>query len=158
MNTIRIDEIKLFPYSAEHREHFKQLNKEWITKYFALEELDNYALDDPEGHILDHGGHIVMASLNGEIVGTCALINSGDGEYELAKMAVTGKGRGKGIGFLLGEAVIEIARKEGAKKVMLLSNRILHPALHVYRKLGFVEVPLTETGYRRADIKMELTL
>jgi GNAT superfamily N-acetyltransferase len=150
--------ISIIPYSAQHREHFKKLNQEWIMHYFELEEPDMLALENPEGHILEKGGHIVMAGFNGDIVGTCALIKTGHNEFELAKMAVNSKGRGKGIGYLLGAAVIDIARKEGAAKVELLSNRILLPALNLYRKLGFVEVPLPPNDYKRADIKMVLEL
>jgi ribosomal protein S18 acetylase RimI-like enzyme len=42
---------------------------------------------------------------------------------------------------------------------MLVSNTRLAPALRLYRKCGFVEVPM-EPGieYARADIQMELDL
>jgi hypothetical protein len=41
---------------------------------------------------------------------------------------------------------------------MLLSNRKLETALHLYQKLGFVEVADELKEYKRADIKMELAL
>jgi len=44
---------------------------------------------------LQPGGHILMARYNREIVGTCALIKTDDDTYELAKMAVTERARGK---------------------------------------------------------------
>jgi len=49
-----------------------------------------------------------MARYNREIVGTCALIKTDDDTYELAKMAVTERARGKNIGWLLGQAVINL--------------------------------------------------
>jgi ribosomal protein S18 acetylase RimI-like enzyme len=42
--------------------------------------------------------------------------------------------------------------------VELLSNTVLAPALALYRSLGFAEVPLPRTDYRRANIKMVLDL
>jgi len=58
-----------------------------------------------------------MARYNREIVGTCALIKTDDDTYELAKMAVTERARGKNIGWLLGRLLM--FRKLGAKKVFL---------------------------------------
>jgi len=50
-----------------------------------------------------------------EIVGTCALIKTDDDTYELAKMAVTERARGKNIGWLFGQ-VVNAARKLEQKK------------------------------------------
>jgi GNAT superfamily N-acetyltransferase len=76
----------------------------------------------------------------------------------MAKMAVTPAAQGHGIGALLGRAAVERARDLGARWIELLSNTALAPALHLYRKLGFVEAPLGTTDYRRADIRMVLKL
>ena len=103
-------------------------------------------------------GHILMARYNGEIVGTCALIKTDDATYELAKMAVTESARGKNIGWLLGQAVIHIAREIGAKKVFLESNTILEPAINLYYKLGFQKVVGRLSPYERCNIQMELNL
>jgi ribosomal protein S18 acetylase RimI-like enzyme len=55
------------------------------------------------------------------------------------------------------EASIEKARQLGAHTVILYSNTRLAPAITLYRKLGFYEVPL-DGPYKRSDIKMELPL
>ena len=99
-----------------------------------------------------------MAEVDGESVGTCALMKCPYGAYELAKMAVAPAAQGRGVGRALGEAAITRARALGAPRVELLSNTILEPALALYRSLGFVEVPLPKTDYRRANIKMVLEL
>jgi GNAT superfamily N-acetyltransferase len=150
--------LQIIPYESRHREMFRQLNEAWITHYFKLEEPDRRSLNDPEGYILDKGGFIFMAEYDNEIVGACALVKIDEQVAELAKMAVTDKVQGKGIGNALGKACIEKAREMGFKKVELLSNTKLHPAINLYRKLGFVEVPLPLTDYERADIKMEIVL
>ncbi|MBC6991836.1 GNAT family N-acetyltransferase [Hymenobacter sp. BT491] len=145
-------------YRPEHQPAFRALNHEWITHYFQLEEPDNRMLDDPQGYILDQGGHIFMASYQGQLVGTCALLRETDAVFELAKMAVTPSAQGLGIGRLLGEAAIAKARALGIRQLELLSNRRLSPALALYRKLGFVEAPLPASEYQRADIRMVLDL
>jgi len=65
--------------------------------------------------------------------------------------------RGMKIGELLGNAIIKKAGELRAKKVILYSNKKGSAAgINLYRKLGFVEVPLIGADYKRADIKMEL--
>ena len=152
------DSICILSYTSEHYNFFRQLNYDWITRYFHVEEADHHALDDPDQYILGKGGFIFMATYQHEIVGTCALIKTGPFVFELAKMAVSEKVQGKGIGYALGMACIEQARAAGAKKVELLSNTILQPAIYLYKKLGFTEVPLPVTEYERANIKMELAI
>ena len=46
----------------------------------------------------------------------------------------------------------------GARKVTLYSNRILSPAITMYEKIGFREVPMVKDLYERSDIKMEILL
>lgn len=150
--------VEILPYQPEHQPAFRALNHEWITRYFALEDLDRRMLDDPQGYILDHGGYIFMTRHQDQWVGTCALIKEPGDVYELAKMAVTPAAQGLGIGWLLGRAAIEKARAIGARELELLSNRKLAPALNLYRKLGFVEASLPASEYQRADIRMVLPL
>ncbi len=137
---------------------FRQFNEEWITRYFRMEEGDYKALDHPKEYILDQGGHIFMALYKGEPVGTCSLIRMEDGNYELAKMGVSPKTQGLGIGFLLGQACIDKARTLGATRVYLESNTSLKPAISLYHKLGFRKVAGPPSPYERCDIQMELPL
>ncbi|WP_238395733.1 GNAT family N-acetyltransferase [Pontibacter pudoricolor] len=150
--------VAILDFEPRHAAKFRELNEEWITRYFVMEEADHKSLGDPQGYILDKGGYILMAEYNQEVVGTCALINEGNGVYELAKMAVTPKVQGLKIGKLLGEAAIQKAREAGAVKVYLVSNRKLETALNLYKRLGFAEVPMPPSIYERADIKMEIEL
>lgn len=150
--------VKVIAYTSVYRQQFKQLNEEWITQYFRMEEADYRSLDHPEEYILDKGGHIFIALYNNEPVGTCALINMGDGSFELAKMAVSPLARGKGIGWLLGQHCIEKARALGASRVYLESNTILKPAIQLYHKLGFRKVAGPPSPYERSNIQMEVRL
>jgi ribosomal protein S18 acetylase RimI-like enzyme len=152
------DNIKIIESKPEHFFYFKKFNLEWIDKYFEMEESDEKILNNPEKYILAKGGFIFMAELNDEIVGTCALLKIDDDTFELAKMAVINKAKGKGIGFLLGMKCIEKARQCGAEKIILQSNTILEPAINLYRKLGFEEVDTFPSEYKRSNIHMELNI
>ena len=147
---------EILPYNPAYKDAFRGLNHEWINKYFELEDLDNQILDNPESFILSRGGQILFARYQNQIVGTCALLKITDTCYELGKMAVTARVQGLKIGQSLCKAAIAEAKARGAGKIELYSHRSLQPALHVYQKLGFREVPCPPHGYKRADIKMEL--
>lgn len=152
--------IKIVSYKPKYQEHFKKLNEEWITAYFNMEEADSKALDHPKEHILDTGGHIVVALYKDAPIGVCALLKSNDMEwdFELAKMAVSPNFRGLGIGWLLGNAVIYKARSLGARKIYIESNTALASAIKLYRNLGFEEVSGYPTPYERCNIQMILKL
>ncbi len=93
------------------------------------------------------------------MLGTCAIIRHSKSVLDLAKMAVHAEARGRGYGDLLLEAAVDFARRAGARTLMLISNSGLEPALRLYAKHGFCQVPLQGShGYARADVQMELDL
>jgi GNAT superfamily N-acetyltransferase len=152
-------DVQIVDYNPAYQEAFKQLNEEWISKYFKMEAADHKALDHPQKNIIDKDGYILVALYNNKPVGVCALIKMEDDpdyEYELAKMAVSLLAQGKSIGWLLGKAAIEKAKSLGAKKLYLESNTILQPAISLYYKLGFQKVVRRATPYERCNIQMEL--
>ncbi len=136
------------------------MNIWWVKQYFKVEPIDLEYLENPEKKIINKGGYIYFALLDNEPIGACALVKmdeTGD-LFELSKMGVLPKAQGIKAGWKLGTAAIEKAKSIGAKKLYLESNRILTPALTLYRKLGFIELSDFESPYERANIAMELTL
>ncbi|MDQ8204106.1 bifunctional helix-turn-helix transcriptional regulator/GNAT family N-acetyltransferase [Pelagicoccus sp. SDUM812003] len=152
------ESVEIVTYRRELADDFYRLNEEWITRYFTLEESDRRQLLNPEQSIVEKGGDILFALVDGECLGTCALVPHGEGCLEMAKMAVAPRARGFGLGKKLGLAAIERAKELGASRIYLESNRSLVPAISLYRKLGFVEVDGGPSPYARADIQMELRL
>lgn len=151
--------LRIVPYRPEHREAFYALNIAWIEKSFVVEEVDRQVLSDPEGHLLNPGGYILMAEYGENIVGTVSLRKTGEDRFELTKMAVDEQYRGLKIGYRLGVGIIESGKAAGAKRIELFSNtKGSAAAIQLYRKLGFTEIPLGEKGYARADIRMEIWL
>jgi GNAT superfamily N-acetyltransferase len=153
------DEVTIREFARGDEDAFYRLNEEWIVRYFAMEPKDRAALEDPHGEILDRGGRMFFAVFRGEIVGCCALLASGPGEFEVAKMAVTQSAQGKGIGRRLLRAVIDAARAAGAARLFLESNSRLAPAISLYETAGFRHIPperRAASPYARCDVSMEL--
>lgn len=154
-------QVTFHEFRAGDAEAFRMLNEQWIAKYFAFEEEDLKVLNDPEKHILEPGGRIYFASLDGEIAGCCALIVNGEQSYELAKMAVREDLRNQGIGKALLVHVIDAARSLRARKLTLGTNSRLTNAIHLYESIGFRRLdPATmePSHYERADVFMEMLL
>ncbi|WP_458690437.1 GNAT family N-acetyltransferase [Nocardia tengchongensis] len=139
---------------------FKDLNLEWIEAFFAVEAADLATLDDPQA-IVEHGGEVLIARLDGEAVGCVALVQEEPGVFELSKMAVSPRFRGRGIGRVVLTAAIDRVRALGATEFFLASNARLASAVHLYETMGFVHVPPSElppSPYDRADVFMRYPL
>ena len=154
-------EVEIVEYQLQYKKTFYELNRKWIEQYWELEPHDIEVLENPEKYILEKGGHIFVALYNGFPVGVCALSpmpNESGYDFELAKLAVNNSIQRKGIGRRLCEAVINKARELGGEKLFLESNTRLKPAIALYRKLGFKELPEYHPAYARGNIQMELSL
>jgi GNAT superfamily N-acetyltransferase len=154
-----MNKVEIVDFTPEYAKNFEQLNFEWLEKYFYIEDYDRKVLGNPQKYIMEPGGYIFMALINGEIVGTVALIYREEGVYELSKMAVTDKFQGNRIGQKLMYHCICFAGKNHFKRLFLDSNRKLTPAITLYHKVGFKEIPTPEDSpYDRSDIRMELNI
>ena len=146
-------------FSADLAREFHNINAEWITAMFALEDTDRAVLENPQARIIDGGGAILFVEAAGVgIIGTCALQRTGPGRYELTKMGVRETVRGLKAGEFLLNAVIARAAALDADLLYLLTNARCAAAVHLYEKLGFVHDPeiMAEYGarYRRCDVAM----
>ncbi len=138
---------------------FRDINLEWIERYFVVEAKDREVLGNPHKYILDPGGAILLAVEGERPVGVVSLVVIGEGSVALAKLGVRPEAQGKGAGRMLVEAAIRAARDMGMKRVYIETNSSLGPALKLYRDAGFQ--PLKETvpsPYARADVQLELLL
>ena len=150
--------IEIIDFSDDLKDPIRLLNYEWLQKYFRIEEGDIISLSNPKEQIIDKGGYIFYAKSSNQIVGTASLLKKSDGVFEIGKMAVTGTAQGSGIGTILLEHCLEMAKQKSIKKLVLYSNTKLTSAIHLYRKYGFIEVELEKGLYERANIKMEKLL
>jgi putative acetyltransferase len=148
--------ISIIEYQDHHQPIFKALSAVWLEHYNLMESHDIEILDNPRELILKNGGVIYLAKHNDEIVGSAALINEHDGLYELAKMTVAKSHQKMGISKLLLERCLEKAKELRAIKIILFSNNQLKAALGLYEKYGFQHVPVEDSLFATADVKMEL--
>ena len=151
--------VTIIPFEPLYAKAFKDLNIAWLEKYFYVESKDEILLKKCKESIIDQGGFIFFAKLDGDIVGCFSLIKLNENTFELGKMAVSEAHQGLKIGQQLLQFAISFAKQKNWKKLSLYSSTKLPTALHIYKKHGFVHVKLEEDlPYARSDVKMELVL
>lgn len=152
-------ELQILPYQPKYKNDFVTLNLDWLEEYFEVEPYDKKILEDCENQILAKGGHIFFVLQEAVVVGTFAFMKIENGVYELSKMAVPKNFRGAGIGNQMMAFSIRFAEQHHWQKLLLYSNTKLENSIHLYRKYGYVEIPLESNApYQRGNIKMELIL
>tara|TARA_Y100000768_G_scaffold380910_1_gene358757 strand:- start:12 stop:482 length:471 start_codon:yes stop_codon:yes gene_type:complete len=154
-----MDKLKIVPFNADYKSAFEHLNREWIEEYFVMEEEDLKTLQNPESYVMERGGEIFFAVLDGDVVGTAAMIQTSKGVYELAKMAVAKNLQGLGIGKKLLKRCIDFSKEKEAIEIFLITNDSLKPALNLYLSCGFVLNDQNDDNrYERGNTKMNLIL
>ncbi len=158
LNAKQRQDVRLVGYREAYKGHFKQLNCEWIERYFTVEPSDKRILSNPKKYIIDKKGFVYMARLGNEVVGTYALIRIHAKVYELAKMAVTAAHQKQGIGTEMLDHALARAKALKLEKLILYSNTQLAPAINMYFKKGFRVISKHDHHNNRANIKMEMAL
>jgi len=151
---MKLDYFRILEFEDHLSKYVKILNVAWLQKYFYVEENDELTLSNPQKYIINKGGFVFFAKLNDEIVGTVSLLKINDHAFELAKMAVDESVQGLGIGKKLIEHCFIFCQSNHIQQLVLYSNTKLESAIHLYKKYGFVEVPLDCNSYKRCNIKM----
>lgn len=154
------DDVQFYALrNAADAQSFADLNREWLKEFFYVEAEDERILSNPVATIIEPGGHIFLARTAEGTVGACALFPIPGGDFEFAKMAVSPRAQGRGIGRNLLLFALDQARTLGAKIVLICTSSTLGAANHLYKSVGFV--PSTDPrhhAYARADVYLELTL
>jgi len=153
--------VEIVEFHRRYARYFRDLNYEWLEKYFEVEPYDRIVLNDPRKQIIKLGGCVFFARVKAEVVGTCALLKHTERKYELAKMGVTERFRGRGVGHRLTQAAIDKARSLGADTLVLATSKLLPVANHLYESMGFQYTDLSIIGplpYKRETIVMAMEL
>jgi N-acetylglutamate synthase-like GNAT family acetyltransferase len=152
-------DLKILPFQDEFAKAFYELNIEWLETYFYVEDYDKEVLSNPKKYIINPGGYIFSVIEHDTVIGTVALMPYSERVFELTKMAVAPKHRGNKIGQQLMQYCIDFAIKNKFDALVLYSNILLENAIYIYRKYGFIEIPVEENSpYKRCNIKMELAI
>ena len=138
---------------------FHDINAEWITSMFVMEDVDRHVLQNPRETIIDPGGAVLFVELDGRgIVGAGALRWSEPGQLELTKMGVKLGLRGLKAGEFLLDALIARAATMQPDRLYLLTSKRCEAAVHLYEKSGFEhDAELLEAArhhYDRCDVAM----
>lgn len=159
--------LRIVPFDDSLATAFADITRAWVEEMFTLEAEDKAIIEDPSGKIIERGGEILFVEADDlGIVGTCALMPSQGKSFELTKMGVLAKARGKKAGAFLLEAVLERARcmhaKGALESLFLLTNARCEAAIHLYDKYGFVHdagvLERSGTRYTRCDVAMSYPL
>jgi GNAT superfamily N-acetyltransferase len=114
-------------------------DREIVDSYFDpaafSEELDNLP-----GEFAEPRGRLLVAEEGGRIAGCVALRDLGDGACEMKRMFVYPEFHGRGVGQLLGRALIGEAKAIGYSRMLLDTGPAQREAQALYRKLGFRDV------------------
>lgn len=86
---------------------------------------------------------IWVAELNGEVVGSIAIVKVDDSTVQLRWFLIEPHMRGKGLGKSLMTTVIDFCKENNYSKVFLWTISNLKAARHIYKHYGF---ELTETN------------
>lgn len=107
------------------------------------------------------GGCFLLARDAGRPVGCVAFKSQDAGTVELKRMYVRPDQRGKGTGQKLVTSLIEEARNQGNRRIVLDSFHTMKGAHAIYRSMGFFDVPAPDDFPARLRDKvvfMEMTL
>lgn len=147
--------MEIISYKECYRQDFIDFNTDWIVTYFGrLEEHDIETFNGIDGD-LRSGAMIFFAVENGAALATCMAKPIKGAVWEICKLASNRNLPHKGAGSAVFGKAMEWALEHGAKKLFILSNSTLKPALHIYEKYGFKEIKLKDYGYARGDIAFE---
>lgn len=152
--------MKIVPYDKKYKNEFIEMNKNWISEMFTLEKEDTDVLNNFENS-LEQGGEIFFAlDDNDNVLACCMIAPLLNGEWEIEKFCAKGMYTGTGAGSACFRACMDYAKKKKAEKIVIVSNRKCTHAVKIYRKYGFIEVPVDKEKfpYDRADIAFEQIL
>ena len=97
------------------------------------------------GDYAEPRGALLLATVDGELAGCCALRPLDTADYpntsEMKRLYVRKAFRGFGLGRLLTEAILDAARQAGYASVLLDTLNEMDTARHLYADLGFEEIP-----------------
>ncbi len=136
------------------------MNKLWISEMFATEAEDEREFGNIERYI-ENGGQIFFAlDDDNRVMACCMIAPRDDGDWEIMKFAAKGMYTGTGAGSACLKVCIDYAKKRAIQRIIIVSNRKCVQAIHIYKKLGFVEMPVDKEKFpfERADIAFEMFL
>jgi len=145
-------ELRITPFSPEYQDDARTIILEGLGEHWGWidEEINDDLRDIAHFYA---GGHFVLGWLDSTLVATGALIREDTETMRIVRMSVRKPYRKKGIGSLVLNHLVQIARRSGAGRVVLETTATWDGAIAFYKSYGF-----TEEGYRNGEIYLALDL
>ena len=140
--------IQIFQYSESHLEGIRSILTEYMT-FLANEMIKppwNYNIDVESGvnfsmknldKFAEPDGRLLLVKVDDQIAGTISMRKIREDSGEIKRMFVRPNFRGKKLGNLMIEEVIEVAKKNGFSKLYLDTAQFMSSAVNLYKKYGF---------------------
>ena len=148
METAPLPVIQLVtPRSTDELESVRDIFREYARGLgvdLCFQSFDQELANLP-GEYAAPRGALLLASVDGEVAGCCALRPLDSADYpnaaEMKRLYVRKAFRGFGLGRRLAEAVLDAARQAGYASVLLDTLDDMEAARALYVELGFEEIP-----------------
>jgi len=114
-------------------------NAWFVDRYYTPEQWAALLDSLPRIHARP-GGEILVARLNGKVVGCVMMQKIDERTCEMKRMFVSPEGRGLGLGRRLAESIMQAAIGRGYTAMRLDTGRSHDAALELYRSLDFEEI------------------
>ncbi len=152
--------------SAEHMAQARDLFLEYAEQLGVDLQFQGFndELNALPGDYAEPRGALLLATVDGELAGCCALRPIDDVDYsnaaEMKRLFVRKAFRGFGLGRQLAEAILECGVRLGYDTLLLDTLDEMESARALYEDLGFEEIPpyyhnpLPGAHYLKADLRV----
>lgn len=147
--------MEIIEYTPRYRDDFIQFNTDWIIENFGFLEPEDMETFDRIDEELAAGAMIYFAVEEGIPLATCMAKPMEGSTWEICKLGSNKYRDHRGCGSAVFGSAVSWAVDHGAKRLFILSNSKLKPAIHIYKKFGFQEIKLDDYEYARGDIAFE---
>ena len=144
--------LTLTPFEPSDQVDVKELILSGLVEHWGfLDETKNPDLDDIAASYA--GGTFLVGRLGDRIVGTGALVPRSSDTAEIARMSVAKELRQQGIGRRILQALLEQARAQGFRQVILETTATWSEVVEFYLRCGF-----HITHYKDGDVYFALPI
>lgn len=133
-------EVRIREFRKSDQALVKTLILQGLGEHFGRINPDlNPDLDDIYSTYIQAGHLFIVAELDGQIVGTAALVQETPTIGRIVRVMVRPEQRRAGIGRLLVDYLLETADRRGFHRVLVETNHDWYDAIRLYKRCGFEE-------------------
>jgi GNAT superfamily N-acetyltransferase len=132
--------VTIRPFEPSDQEALRRLVLAGLTEHWGfLDETKNPDLEDIQRSYVDQGDSVLVALVDGRIVGSGALVAESDLTGRVVRMSVDRAMRRNGIARQMVARLLDVARDRGFREVLVETNHDWDPAVSLYLHCGFAE-------------------